>query len=64
MTTDNTTSIDLDGGETLVINQTHEGLLLDLYSGDEHLATVGRTFDEWAEWMREVDPLAVPLDDN
>ena len=50
-------NIDLGNGETLSIAVTHEGIILDHFSGEgedwfsDPVSTVGMTFDEWTEWM-------------
>ena len=50
-------NIDLGNGETLSIVVTHEGIILDHFSGEgedwfsDPVSTVGMTFDEWTEWM-------------
>ncbi len=51
--TDHRTEIDLDDGRYMTINITHEGIIMDVFQNhpgfDEHLGTVGMTFDEWAD---------------
>ena len=51
----------LDNDEYMVVKVTHEGIIIDVYedtvndgvSDHGHLvATVGMTFDEWADWVR------------
>ena len=60
--TDSRTDIDVGDGRLLMVNITHEGIIMDVWkkaddvdeigsacSCDEHLGTVGMTFDEWAD---------------
>jgi len=51
----------LDNDEYMVIKVTHEGIIIDVYEDTvndgvcEHgylVATVGMTFDEWADWVK------------
>lgn len=38
--------------EFIQIVITDEGIILDAFNGDEHLGTVGRTFDEWFQYVK------------
>jgi hypothetical protein len=48
-------TIALPDGGVLYIHITEEGLILDLFGEDEEgfIGTIGRTFDEWADTIKQ-----------
>ena len=50
--------VDLGDSRHLLVNVTGEGVIMDVFARrpeyadqDEHLGTVGMTFEEWADWI-------------
>ena len=44
----------------LTITITDEGAIFDITAGDNVTATTALTFDEWADLITTLDPLATP----
>ena len=44
--------------QTMTVNITDEGVIIDMFDGDNLIATYGRTFEEWAENPEVTLPLS------
>ena len=46
-----------EDGEILVLTMTatYEGIILDVFNGEESILTESMTVDEWIDWMQQRD---------
>lgn len=46
-----------EDGEIFVLTMTatHEGIILDVFNGEESILTEAMTVDEWIDWMKQRD---------
>jgi len=50
-------AVTLDDGRTVTAQVTTEGIILDAYTGDTHVGTVARMWDEWHDELARPAPV-------